>query len=159
MCQRFSLILAFVSLILVNGLVALGEPVTQPILTAWQEGNTSKAVNLFLDANWNAGDIFAPGMALGLTDSQFKALAGADLQLKNNELMAQLDLIKHLAAAVAEAGQEAASKSDAARARQCFTSLKQFGTSLDSPARMQLVRLVGQMSKKMAASGLAKLGS
>lgn len=136
----------------------VSTPVTQPILAAWQEGDKARAINRFLEADWNARPIFPAGMALNLTDGQLKALSDADRQLKTGEMMVQLDLIKQLASAVAEAGRQAASKGDAAQARKCFMSLKQFGAALDTPARLQFVQVVGRVSKNMANTGLAKLG-
>lgn len=136
----------------------VSTPVIQPILTVWQEGHTETAINTFLEANWNARPIFPASMALGLTDAQMKGLPDDERQLKTNEMLAQLGLIKQLITAVNDAGQQAASKGDAARARRCFTSLKQFGAVLDSPGNHQLVRWAGQVSKNMANAGLAKLG-
>ena len=66
------------------------------------------------------------------------------------EMMSQLDSVKKLAAAVAQAGRDAASKGDTAQARKYFTSLKQCGTALDSPDCLSLVQLVGKAFKKMA---------
>lgn len=136
----------------------VSTPVMQPILTVWQEGHIETAINTFLAANWNARPVFPPGMALGLTDAQMKALPDADRQLKTNEMLAQLGLIKQLATAVNNAGQQAAAKKDAARARQCFISLKQFGAVLDAPGNQQLVRFTGQVCNNMANLGLARLG-
>lgn len=133
-------------------------PVTQPILTAWQEGDKANAIGLFLKADWNARPIFAPGMALGLSEGQFKALPDADREIKYKELMAQLDLIKQLVGAVAQAGRDAAANGDAAQARKCFVSLKQFGVALDSPDRLHFVQIVGQVSTNMAETELAKIG-
>jgi hypothetical protein len=134
------------------------SPVTQPVLTAWQEGDKSAAISRFLNADWSARPIFAAGMVLSLNEAQFKALPDADRQLKSDEMMAQLDLMKQLAAAVAQAGRDAVAQSAAAQARKCFTSLKQFGTALDSADRLQLVQIVGRVSKKMADNELAKMG-
>lgn len=136
----------------------VSAPVTQPILTVWQEGDQSTAVSRFLEADWSARPLFAAGMALSLSEGQFKALPDADRQLKSSQMMAQVELMKQMASAVAQAGREAAAKGDAAQARKCFTSLKQFGMALDSPDRLRLVQMVGQVSKKMADTELAKMG-
>jgi hypothetical protein len=134
------------------------SPVTQPILTAWQEGDKANAIGLFLRADWNARPIFAPGMALSLSEDQFKVLPDADREIKYKELMAQLDLLKQLVGAVAQAGRDAAANGDAAQARKCFVSLKQFGVALDSPEQMGPVRVVGQVSRNMADTEMAKVG-
>ncbi|MGD0744442.1 MAG: hypothetical protein ABSA45_04725 [Verrucomicrobiota bacterium] len=132
--------------------------VTQPALTAWQQGDKAAAVGSYVAANWSARPLFAAGSPLSLNDSQFKALSDAHRQAKSGELTAQLDSFKQLAAAVAQAGRDAASKGDTAQARMCFTSLKQCGTALDSPDCLIIVRLVGQGLKKRADTELAKLG-
>ena len=132
-------------------------PVLQPILTTWQEGHTSAAVDQFIQANWNARPIFPPGMAVGLTDAQFKAIPEADRQLRSNEMEAQLDLMKQLATAVGAAANQAVSKGDKSRARQCYNALTQFGAALDDPKAQQLVQMVGQISRRMGEHGLARL--
>ena len=95
---------------------------------------------------------------MSLTEDQFKALSIADRQAKSGELTAQLDSFKRLAAAVAQAGRDAASKGDAATAKKYFTSLKQCGTALESPDCLQLVKLVGKAIEKMSDKEMAKIG-
>jgi hypothetical protein len=136
--------------------VATGTPVIQPILTLWQQGDTTNAINRFLDANWNARPIFPSGMVLSLTETQFKALSANDRQLKNTELNTQVDLMRQLASAVASAGENALAKGDDARARKCFTALGKFGMALDAPDAQPLLRQVGTVSKNMAKKGLSK---
>lgn len=133
-------------------------PVIQPILTVWQEGQREAAIAAFLDADWNARPIFPTGMALGLTDAQMKGLPDADRQLKTNEMFAQLGMVQQLVTAVSDAAQDAVSKGDTARARQCYLALKQFGTALDNPANEPHVQHLGLVAKNMAKLGLAKLG-
>lgn len=135
----------------------VSTPVIQPILTVWQEGHRDEAVNNFLEANWNARPIFPAAMALGLTDNQMKGLPNTDRQLKTNEMMAQLELVKQLVTAVSDAAQEAVSKGDTARARKCYLSLNQFGVALDNPANQPHVKWLGQVARNMAKLGLAKL--
>lgn len=135
----------------------VSTPVLQPILTVFQEGHTAQAVDLFIQANWNARPIFPSKMALGLTDTQFKAIPEGERQLRTDEMLAQLDLMKQLATAVSNAGDAAAAKGEALQARQCYESLKRFGAALDDPKAQQLLRMVGQVSKRMAEHGLARL--
>jgi hypothetical protein len=134
------------------------NPVIQPILTAWQEGHRSEAVDLFVRANWADRPIFPAGMVLNLTEAQFKSLSDSERQLRGDELTAQLDLVKQLASAVSNAGRNAASTGDAERARQCYSALKQFGVAIDGPKALTLLKMVGQVSIKMADRGLASLG-
>jgi hypothetical protein len=132
--------------------------VSQPALTAWQQGDKATAIGSFLAADWSARPLFAVGSTMSLSEDQFKALSNADRQAKSGEMAAQLDSFKQLAAAVAQAGRDAVSKGDAAQARKCFTSLKQCGTALDSPDCLRLVQLVGQSLKKRADAELAQIG-
>jgi len=134
------------------------SPISQPALSAWQQGDKAAAVGDFLAADWSARPLFAAGSALSLTEDQFTALGDADRQAKSSEMTAQLDSFKRLAAAVAQAGRDAASKGDAAQARKYFTSLKQCGAALDSPDCLRLVQLVGQGMKTRADTELAKIG-
>ena len=138
--------------------ITVQTPVMQPILTAWQEGNGPAAIARFTGANWNARPLFPASMAVGLTESQFKGLSGSDRNLRNNEMMAQLDLIKQIVMTINEAGQDAAAKGDNIRALKLFTALNQCGAALDDPAAQILVKQVGQVCKGMGGRGLAKLG-
>ena len=134
------------------------SPVSQPALAAWQQGDKAAAVSSFVAADWSARPLFTADSVLSLSEDQFKALSDADRQAKASELTAQLDSFKQLAAAVRQAGSDAASKGDAAQARKYFTSLKQCGTALASPDYLSLVQLVGQGFIKKADTELAKIG-
>src|ERR1035441_6566633 len=92
---------------------ASSSPIAQPALTAWQQGDKTAAVSSFLAADWSARPLFAVGSTLSLSEAQFKALSDADRQAKSTEMTAQLGSLKQLAAAVAQAGLDAASKGDA----------------------------------------------
>ena len=134
-------------------------PVTQPVMTAWQQGDKSTAVSRFLETDWSSRPLFAPGSALSLTEAEFSSLSVADQQLKDSKkIVPQLDSLKQLAAAVVQAGRDAAAKGDLTQARKYFTSLKQFGTALDSPDYTRIVQLVGQAFGKMADKEMAKIG-
>jgi hypothetical protein len=115
-------------------------PVAQPSMTAWQQGDPSTAIRSFVETDWSGRPLFAPGSTLSLTEDQFKSRSNADRQRKSQEMISQLDSLKKLAAAVAQAGRDAAAKGDTAQARKCFTALKQSGTALDSPDRLRLVQ-------------------
>jgi hypothetical protein len=132
-------------------------PVTQSAMTAWQQGDKPKAVSSFVETDWSRRPLFAASSTLSLTEDQFKALPDAERQAKSGEMMSQLDSLKKLASAVAQAGREAAAKGDTAQARKHFTSLKECGTALDSPDCLSLVQLVGKALKKMADTELAKM--
>jgi len=127
-------------------------------LTAWQQGDKAAAVSNFLAADWSARPLFAGGSTLSLSEAQFKALSDADRQAKSTEMTAQLGSLKQLAAAVAQAGLDAAAKGDASQARKDFRSLKQFGAALDSLDHMLLVQLVGKGIEKRGDTELGKIG-
>ena len=133
-------------------------PVAQSAMDAWQLGDRSTAVSNYLTADWSARPLFAAGSALSFTEDQFKSLSEADRQVKSGEMITEVESLKRLAAAVAQAGRDAAAKGDSAQARKHFTSLKQCGAALDSPDCLSLVQLVGKGLKKMADSELAKIG-
>ncbi len=135
-----------------------GPPVAQPAMTAWQQGDKSTAVSSFVETDWNKRPLFASGSVLGLTEEQFKVLSDTERQAKSAEITGQLDGLKRLAAAVAQAGRDAAAKGDTEQARKCFSALKQCGTALESPDCLSLVQLVGKSVQKMAETELAKLG-
>ena len=141
-----------------SSVAQVATPVIQPILTVWQQGHTSEAVDLFVHANWAGRPIFPAGMVLGMTEAEFKSLPDSDRQLRGDEMMTQLNMMKQLATVVSNAGQDAASKGDADRARQCYGALKQFGLALDDPKALLMLKMVGQVSVKMADRGLASLG-
>jgi hypothetical protein len=103
--------------------------------------------------------LFAPGSALSLTEAEFSSLPVTDAQSKESkEMVPQLASLKQLAAAVIQAGRDAAAKGDLTQARKYFTSLKQFGAALDSPDYTRIVQLVGQAFGQMADKELAKVG-
>ncbi len=131
--------------------------VTQSAITAWQQGDKAAAVTRFVETDWTSRPLFASGSALSLTEDQFKALSNSERQTKSGEMMPQLDSLKQLAAAVAQAGQDAAAKGDAAQARKHFAALNECGAALDSSDSLALVRLVGQGLKKRAVTEMSKL--
>jgi hypothetical protein len=132
-------------------------PVSQPALAAWQQGDIAAAVSSFVSADWSARPLFAADSPLSLSETQFKALSDADRQAKSSVMIAQLNSFKQLAAAVAQAGRDAAAKGDTAAARKDFTAVKACGMALDNPKCLTLVQLVGQALKKSADMELAKI--
>ena len=133
-------------------------PVTQAAMAAWQQGDKSAAISSFIAADWSARPLFASDSPFSLSEDQFKTLSNADRQVKSNEMLPQIGSLKQLAAAVADAGRDAAAKGDATQARKCYTTLKQFGTALDSPDHASLVQMLGQSFKTTADTELTKLG-
>lgn len=130
----------------------------QPPLTAWKRGDKTAAVSSFLAADWSARPLFATGSPLNLSEAQFKALSETERQAKSTELLSQIASLKQMMQAVAQAGQDAASKGDPSQARKYFTAIKQCGTALESSDFTQLVQLVGKAFVKKANAELAKVG-
>ncbi len=137
---------------------ASSSPVAQPALAAWQQGDKATAVSSFLAADWSARPLFPTGSSLSLSEAQFRALSDSDREAKSRDMMSQIASLKQLAQAVVQAGNDAASKGDAAQARKYFTSVKQCGTALKGPDCMLLVQLVGKAFEKMSDTELAKIG-
>jgi hypothetical protein len=132
-------------------------PAVEAALAAWAQGDSAEAVRRFLNADWGARPVFKPDSTLGLSEDRFKALAPATREAKAAEALAQLQSLKKLAGAVAQAGRDAASRKDAALARKHFAALVHCGEALDTAESMTIVRLVGQALKKMAAAEVEKL--
>lgn len=140
-----------------NRASSTGTPVTESAIAAWQQGDAPKAVRSFIETDWSSRPLFPADSTLSLTEDQFKALSEVERQAKSAEIMSQLDSVKKLGAAVAQAGRDAMTKGDSVQARKHFASLKEFGTALESPDCLSLVQLVGKAFKKMADAELAKI--
>jgi len=132
-------------------------PVAQSALTAWQAGDTNTAVSNFLSADWSTRPLFPASSALSRTEQQFGALPAADRDAMAQNVSDQLGLLKHLCAAVAQAGHDAVARQDIATARKYFSALKQCGEALDGNESSDIVKLVGRSVKKNAEAELAKL--
>ena len=132
-------------------------PVLQPVLALWQQGDKSAAVGRFLATDWSARPLFPSNSAWSLSEDQFRSLSEADGRAKASELTTQVGELKQMAAAVAQAGRDAAAKQDSAQAIKAFTSLKECGEALDRPNSSKNVELTGRWLKKLAEGELAKL--
>jgi len=133
-------------------------PVAQATITAWQEGDTARAVSNFVAADWSARPLFASDSTLSITEDQVRSFSEADSKKKAKDLGLQLDLLKKLAAAITQAGTNSAAHGDFAQARKYFMSLGQFGAAMNDPGHMKLVQMVGMTIKKNADIELAKVG-
>lgn len=148
--------LALVSL----GLTGCGKKGGLPsVLAAWQQGDKPAATRGFVETDWKARPVFAPGTAAALTEAQFQALAAPDRDAKLKEVLVQVQLLRELAAAVMKAGEDAAAKNDTAEARKCFTAVKEYGAAIKGAGSVEILTLVGRAIKNVADKGLAKLGS
>jgi hypothetical protein len=131
--------------------------VAQGVLSAWEQGDPAKAVQLFVNTDWGARPLFAPGSPLAMRESDLKSLTPVELRVKGEEWNAQAGTLKQIARAVAEAGREAAAKQDSALARKHFTALKQYGLALSSPDSLAILQLVGKSVVKLADAELTRL--
>ena len=142
-------------------------PVMQPALAAWQQGDRVGAVSNFVAADWSVGPLFASDSILSLTETQFRAqmqpvavpwtVITGGIEAKSAQMIKELRAMKQLAAAVAQAGRDAAAANDVALARKHFSSLQRFGTALDSSNSLAILRLDAQAIKKKAEGELATL--
>jgi hypothetical protein len=137
---------------------AASIPVAQPALIAWKQGDKAAAVNKFVEADWSARPLFVAGSVLNLGEDQFKAFSDAERKARVVEMTEQLDVLKQLAKAVAQAGRDEALKGDLPQARMYFASLKQCGTALGSPDRLELVQMVGQSFRNLSDKETANIG-
>ena len=79
-------------------------PVTQSVMTAWQQGDKTAAVAGFVETDWSARPLFASDSMLSLSEDKFKALSNSERQAKSSKMFQQIDSLRRLAAAVAQAG-------------------------------------------------------
>jgi hypothetical protein len=129
----------------------------ESILAAWEQGEHAAAVSRFLEADWSARPLFAPGSTMDLSEEQFKKLPAAERQACSPQVQVHLTALRELARTVAQAGRDAAAKNDVPAARKHFAAIQQCGQALDSPDSMLIVNLVGQALQKMAVAEAAKL--
>ena len=140
-----------------------GTSILQPALAAWQQGDRVGAVSNFVAADWSVGQLFAPDSILSLTETQFHAQVRGgvtkigNIQAKSDQMIKELQTMKELTAAVAQAGRDAVATNDVALARRHFSSLHQFGTALDSSNSLAILRLDAQAIKRKAEKELATL--
>ena len=142
-------------------------PVVQPALAAWQQGDRVGAVSNFLTADWSAGPLFAPDSILSLTEAEFRGQAKpvrmpgfvmtGGMEAMRVQMTKELATMKQLAAAVAQAGRDAAATNDVASARKHFTSLQRFAAILDTTNSLAILRLDAQAIKRKADAELATL--
>ena len=135
-----------------------GPSTMEPVLSAWQTGDRSAAIKLFVEADWTTRPLFAAGSTMGLSEKQFGALSREQQTKTSAELLEQSKGLKELVAAVRQAGRDAAAKRDIAQARNCFAAIQQCGEALDTPESTGLINLVGRAFKKSAETELAALG-
>lgn len=147
--------------------VVTATPVAQPALSAWLQGDRGGAVSNFLAADWTAGPLFAPDAILSLTEAEFSGqvkpgwMPGFFMKDRIEAARVQMTkehaTLKQLAAAVAQAGRDAAATNDVALARKHFTSLQRFAAAIDTSNSLRILRLDAQPIKKRADNALATL--
>lgn len=145
---------------------ATAASAAQPALTAWQQGDRAGAVSTFLTADWTAGPLFAPDSMLSLTEAEFSGqmrplrmpgfMTTGGIEARRVQMTKELATMKQLAAAVAQAGRDAATN-DVALARRHFTSLQRFAAALDTTNSLGILRLDAQAIRKRAERELAAL--
>ena len=146
---------------------AAAAPVTQPALAAWQQGDRVGAVSNFVAADWSVGPLFASDSILSLTETEFSGqvrpirmpgfVMTGGIEARRVQMTKELATMKQLAAAVAQAGRDAAASNDVALARRHFTSLQRFAAALDSSNSLAILRLDAQAIKKKAEGELRTL--
>lgn len=137
--------------------VATAPSVLQPVLTTWQQGDKPAAVRAFLETDWSARPLFSAGSPLSLSEAAFSRLSEREARTKSEVVLRELDLVKQLAAAVTQAGRDAAAGGNAATARKHFEAVALFGTALDNPDGLRIAQLVGQALRRQSDTELSKL--
>jgi hypothetical protein len=141
---------------------ASATPVMQPILKAWQSGDQRTAVSNFVQADWSSRPLFPAGSSLNLTEDEFRSQVRSlftpeSVNIMGTNLLAEIEPMKRLAAAVGQSGQQAAAQHDYPKARKYFTALKQCGEAIDGTNSLALLKVVGQGLKNRADIELGKL--
>lgn len=132
------------------------KPPLERILAAWQLGDTTKAIQQFLEADLKSRPVFSSGSPLSLRESDLPGMSQTEREKLLAEVHAQVNDLKQLAAAMRDKGQ-AAARSDPALARRCFTKLDELSAALGQPEGLKIVQLLGQAIRKMPAAESAKL--
>ena len=79
------------------------------------------------------------------------ALPAADRERIGAEILADLQVIKEIAARAGEVSKEAKAKGDVATARKCLDQIKLLGEQIDKPSSTVIAQKVGQALKRLAA--------
>jgi hypothetical protein len=129
----------------------------QPAFDLWTAGDTARATDTFLLADFRQGPLFAAGSPLRLSEAELMAVPASERQKKIEQVLKQTGELKKLAAHVAKLGQEAAVRKDTAAARKYFEQLRQFGEALEQANPPKITQLTAQAIRKQAEQALAKL--
>jgi hypothetical protein len=127
-------------------------------LSAWRQGDQNSAIQRFVDTDWSRRPLFGSSSPLAMTEKQFEALSKAEQEAKAREFGQILSDIRALALAVAKAGNDAASKKDAALTRKHFAAMQQCGDALQHLDNMAIVQLVGKAIRAISDREMAALG-
>src|SRR5262245_38917852 len=117
--------------------ISTAAGVIDPILAEWQKGDQTKAIKLFVDADWSRRPLFGSDSPLGMSEKQFAALPAADQQAKTDAFGPMLQDLRKLAQAVLRAGTDAAEKKDMATARTYITAAQRCGEALEHTDNME----------------------
>lgn len=129
----------------------------QPALELWTAGEATRATDVFLQADFRQGPLFAGNSPLRLSEAELVAVPASERQSRIEQVLKQTSELKKLAAHIAKLGQEAAEKSDAATARRHFEQLRQFGNALEQANPPKITQLTAQAIRKQAEQALARL--
>lgn len=131
--------------------------VLSPIMEQWEKGEKTEAINRFVEADWKARPLFAPGSAMSLNEDQFQKLTPDIVADKMKEVIPRINTLRQIAQGVMEAGKEAMKQGDKAKARKHFTAVKQCGEAINSAETLKVVQLVGQAIVKLSDAELVKV--
>jgi hypothetical protein len=120
-------------------------------LGLWNGGNTSGAVDKFLALDWDAPGLFSSSSPLHYSEAEIVAMSETQREQVMKQALADIQVLKAMAARVQEIRKQALAQKDQAKADQCVQCLQRCGTRLEQPSSMKLLQLVGTSLKKMAA--------
>jgi hypothetical protein len=127
-------------------------------LTRWRAGDHAGAVQRFLEIDWKSQAApFTAGTPLSLREQDIVRMSSADRERVMAEVLAELQNLKQLAAAVGDRG-TATAATDPAFSRRCYTQLNDCATALNQPQAMKILQLTAQALHKRAAAGATQSG-
>ncbi len=117
-------------------------------MATWKSGDQDAAVRAFLELDLSK-PLFSAGTPLRNSETEFMELPAAGRERIGAEILAELKVIKEIAARVRLFGEEASAKGDAATARKCLTQITGLGEQIDKPTSTVIAQKVGQALKRM----------
>jgi hypothetical protein len=113
--------------------------------------DTNAAVEAFLILDLSKAELFTRGTPLSYSEAEFIKLPQAAMAKLQEQVMADLALVKQLVRGVKARGRQAETAGDATLAKKCDAQLASVAELLEGPKNLKITQLVGKAIRKMAA--------